>query len=493
MQEGAKQAIEFALTCGRSWQSPQTGFIQYCYYALDEVNQDTIPIVENFLFALALLRSKTADNIQEAKLLIDKLLHFQSQHDPITAGNFPIYLHEFPACKDRYLGAQILPIFYWIIQQFHTVLGQELSQRLEKASKALMAQLLKSAEERALSYSIAIRIGASAKVFGTLYHHQEWKEEGDRTLDSLHQQSIEEKHLHWGDPIVLGDLLVALQMLYPTISNSPWKDLWDYLQQTWHRHAYGYVGIPIKVWQKGKEPQVTLYDFFMGTAFGHHCYRLFTSHPIQLHAALIQPSEDHISEIEYPLSQRYPISNGGYCDVVQHRDYGLTAMYLPALLEENKGSHHLRCVWGDINTTHTLVCQGHEGKFEYKLVPGGIDLFFHLDASLDSASEKEKSREVALYLDYQEGLELTVNSSAATTFKLDQPIAFADQKIKAQATFRLLKGEGSFFGHLMRGNRPSQIALKGEGRFQAYDWQLFLRTVRRKEPCLVSVELRIVQ
>ncbi len=52
------------------------------------------------LFALALLRSRTTENILEAKAIVDNLLHFQLKEGP-SAGNFPKYLHEYPNCKQR--------------------------------------------------------------------------------------------------------------------------------------------------------------------------------------------------------------------------------------------------------------------------------------------------------------------------------------------------------------------------------------------------------
>src|SRR5438105_2193850 len=103
--DGLKQLLEMALSAGRNWQSPQTGYVQYCYNIQDESRHDTIPTLENVLFAYALMRSRLADNINEAKDLLNRLLFFQNKENDASHGNFPIYLHEFPFCKDRLLGA----------------------------------------------------------------------------------------------------------------------------------------------------------------------------------------------------------------------------------------------------------------------------------------------------------------------------------------------------------------------------------------------------
>jgi len=120
-----RQLVNLAVNSGRSLQSSQTGFVHHCYRQLDYMSHDTIPLYENFLFALALMRERTAESFAEAKTLIDKLLYFQESE----AGNFPVYIHEYPLCKDRNLAAQLLPVFYWILRTFPSALGQSLRDR----------------------------------------------------------------------------------------------------------------------------------------------------------------------------------------------------------------------------------------------------------------------------------------------------------------------------------------------------------------------------
>ena len=62
----SRDLLDRILQFSRKLQSAQTGFLHLNYQALPEEQQDSIPLVENFLFALALLRSRTAENIQEA-------------------------------------------------------------------------------------------------------------------------------------------------------------------------------------------------------------------------------------------------------------------------------------------------------------------------------------------------------------------------------------------------------------------------------------------
>ena len=110
--------IELALKAGRKRQSAVTGFVHL---------GDTIPIVENVGFALALLSSRTTENFLEGKEILQRLLHFQAE-----SGNFPIYLHQYPQCDDYATAGRLIAPFHWILHDFGKMLG-DLKPRLELA------------------------------------------------------------------------------------------------------------------------------------------------------------------------------------------------------------------------------------------------------------------------------------------------------------------------------------------------------------------------
>ncbi len=87
---------EWALAAGRSLQSQQTGFVHY--YQVPSSSYQTIPLLENTYFILALFRSCLVEHIQEAKTLLKRLLEFQNLKENQSRGNFPVYLHEYPEC-----------------------------------------------------------------------------------------------------------------------------------------------------------------------------------------------------------------------------------------------------------------------------------------------------------------------------------------------------------------------------------------------------------
>lgn len=71
-----------------------------------------IPLYENLLFALHLLRSKNKDKFLVGKDLIDRIFPFES------GGNFPLYLHHYPTCYHKWQMVDLLVPFYWMIKEF---------------------------------------------------------------------------------------------------------------------------------------------------------------------------------------------------------------------------------------------------------------------------------------------------------------------------------------------------------------------------------------
>lgn len=490
--ESMRQLVDMAITSGRKRQSAQTGFLHYCYHLQEEEPHLPIPIVENFLFALALLRGRTVENVNEAKIILDKLLHFQNKSkEGMGVGNFPIYLHEYPLCKDRFIGTQVAMTIYWILKQFHQVLGQDLKKRLEEALTNLLSYSLTMHREKAAPYAIAIKIACVAKAGGSFLKRNDFEEEGEKLLEQLHakwDQSV------WYSPAGMGALLSALKMVYPRLSESPWCDFWKHLEETWHAHTCCYVGPALNEWQDGQEPQVTLYDHFLSYFTGEFSARIKRESTIHLEAALI-PACDDVFHLSQPPSRIDRLSNEIKWHLCQNRHLAY------CFIEESptinsivaKGFHPLRIFWGDRQRVHTFVCQGGNSKTtEFILVPGGVDIIFELCESVE-VEDREKSREISFYIDVHEELEILISKQKATTFSLGEEITIRSGKCTLSLTFHLEEGDGRFLGHRMLGNRFSQLRLKGSQRYNAYDWQLFMRTVQRSELCIVKASLRVIE
>lgn len=440
---------EMALEWGRKRRSPQTGYVHHFYQAQETETPVTIPIVENFLFALALLRTRSVDSINEAKVLLNGLLHFQNQNPgQIGEGNFPLYLHEFPLCRDREVGVHVAAVMVWILKHFHHVLGQELRKRLEHAFIAVVNHALKTHAAKATSYPIAIKIAATAKAGGALLQHQDLEEAGTALLDRL---SEEPDLRHWFCPASIGTILLALSMIYPSIKQSPWNLFWKHVDQTWHRQTGCYIGPALKVWQLEEQPQVTTYDLFLGCSNGNFADRIQKDSPVHLEGVMIQPTEDVLEPISYPLQLDGEV-DGNTWMLFHGADfaYSLTTKKKEALsLPTEKGFHSFYFIWGDLRRNHTFVCQNeHLIDIHSKMTPDGIHLWGNLDQPLES-EDREKNREIVFFTDVHQDSEFLVSGQKASTFRLGETISYRSHQLLLTLKFNLEEGEGRFLGHRM--------------------------------------------
>lgn len=497
--ETMRVLLELALSSANRRKSTQTGFLHYCYHASEQEPHLPIPLVENFLFALALLRSRTMENIKEAKGLLNQLLFFQNRTGEANEnGNFPIYIHEFPSCKDYYTGIHVSFIICWILRHFHHILGQELKSRLEESLKATIEHILFIHAEKRISYFIEIKIGAVLVAAGQLLENPGLCSQGFSILDRLNGK---EDETAWYCPESLGEIAVSLLLVYPSLNNSPWKSLWDHLQLTWHRNTASYAGPALKERQQGFEPQVTLYDFLCGYFSDQLSDRALNESWVHLKAVLIPPSEERFSLLNYPVVYQKELQGAvwylhhsekmAYSGIFLSPSSTVVSKILEGEnhdpLANNKGMHPFRLIWGDKHRVHTLVCQGGNVCKMSCQMPS---LIFDLGKSID-VEDREKNREVMFFLDAQENMQFLVEEEKSSTFLLGDGISIKDRKIQIHLKFLLLEGEGRFLGHRMLGNRPAQLETKGNHRYEAYDWQVFLRTISRSEHCRIQVLLEI--
>lgn len=486
-QELMRQLIEMAIRSGRKKQSAQTGYIHYCHQAAEEDKHDPIPIQENILFALALLRSRISENVLEAKALIEGLLHFQV-HEGASPGNFPRYVHEYPACKQRLLGANLLPPLYWILKSFHHVLGSNVKARLESALLKLAEFSVQTLQEKPAPYPLTLKIAASSQAIGHFLRHSSLEEQGSQLLSSLQAISNPEA---WYCSSDLADCAIALQMLYQDLNQSPWKNLWSQLTLTWAQHACCYIGPALKESQWSNEPQPALYDLFLGYLTQRLPQRAIGDQMFHLQAALIQPTEGLLPPSEPS------ITHSGF---LHSRPWHVhkTPTYAISCIETDeignpaeKGLHPFRLIWGNADRVHSFVAQGgNSRKMTFHISDTSIDLFFHLQDPLQQ-DDKESSREIGFYFDIHPEAHITTLGHTTTTFQLGDPVQIVFQDFTLAIEFTIEEGTGRFFGHLMPGNRPSQSLGKGTPHFQGYDWQLFLRTLERTSPCEIKARLTI--
>ena len=212
--------------------------------------------------------------------------------------------------------------------------------------------------------------------------------------------------------------------------------------QHWHPSLLTFVG-PHS--QDKHEPAITLYDLFMGSLFNTFSSRALLDHPIHLQASLIQP---------FP-SLPMPVS-------------------LPDLLR--LPPCHL--LWGDAEHLHSLVLHAKHSSIQQE----GEDFLITLPETIPE--EGEGRTEISLFCDVHEDHVILINQKRATTFRLNDVVTLVSKGLNIELRFS--GGEGQFFGHLLRANRPTQTS-KGD----AYDWQIALRTLSREPSCTLKISVRI--
>lgn len=260
------QAANRALKSGRSFQKKQTGLVHFCYQSEDRNTHDTIPTYENALFALALFRSRLADNVLEAKALIEKLLPFEME------GNFPVYLHDFPEQNDPYLGLKLFPVFFWIVHDFSHVIGD-----LKEKLPACMDRIVERAKGMDLPPWAAFRLKAIQGEVGIL----------PKTV------------FDWGEG------LVSLQ-----IAEKKGADIEEAIQMAaslWHPGISLYVGPASQRHQDGLFPEVNLFDLFMCEWQKKYPKRLEALAPVHLKGALIRPRVVTLEEKPEPFIDQDPL------------------------------------------------------------------------------------------------------------------------------------------------------------------------------------------
>ena len=133
------RSIDLAIAAASQRLSPRTRFV---HLFPNEETSDAIPLYENFCYALALFRQKTAESITQGKDLIARLLPFQTQE-----GQFPLYLHDYPRCHDFQAPLRIAPILIYLLRLFSPVLGDLRPLIEESLRKALSKRPEKPAWE----------------------------------------------------------------------------------------------------------------------------------------------------------------------------------------------------------------------------------------------------------------------------------------------------------------------------------------------------------
>ena len=369
---------KIALFSAKQRISPQTGFIHVFIENPYASRQDTIPFLENFLYVYALFRSKTVENIQEGKSFLEKLLAFE------VKGNFPVYLHEFPNCKDGRLSSHLLPPLFYLLRDFSLALGEVYGIKLRSLASRIVDFLQK---QESLSSGAQGRLEAFLKVFNPSLWTPKSPEE-------------------WGE------FCLCCQMAE---IDFPFK------KPLWNSHLGVFIGESKDRIQEGYEPAITLLDLFMGKG----SKRALLDHPVHLKASLVHPWKR-----EAPT-----VLNEPFVCLMDEKQRQCWTLYWGDLeqvhslvLEAKKGS------WTLLKSLEGWIC-----TYNYdELVPGEEDSMewaFYLDGAKEHRIAVEEDRTTMFYPEEK-----------VTILSKELKITFKVQVDPSQGSFtgHISKGDRSF-------------------------------------------------
>ena len=439
MQEIHKELNDLAIREFRGIQSKETGFV-HSFYGKSEAPHQAISVLDNFLFALGLCRLKTIEGVQEGKVLIEKLLAYQS-----VEGFFPVYLHEFPFIYDRHHGASLLPVLFSIYRYFHRVLGAEISKKLLIAIEKLLSATLP--ELPLMSLPNRFRVGGALVGYGELTHSEEWVAKGNALLDFDELKNSPSKF----NPKHLGEAFSGALIAGGKIVS----DMHGWMKSLWHPELCCYAGPFNRIYFNKGEPAITLFDLYMASKI--------PSQAGLLKAPLVFPIEVQSTEIfEQPnmfIGKNYSCS---------------------WLLEgENKlGRYPFAFQWDNASLifhaplTEKVKFNGQD-KIEIDMGP------------CPELETKEPGRELYFYLTPKADQKILINGQTATTFRVGDLLTIEDAHMKIELRFE--SKSGVFQGHISKACLPSEKDNFGQNRFEGYQWQILWRTISRDDHCPLTI------
>jgi len=95
--------------------------------------------------------------------------------------------------------------------------------------------------------------------------------------------------------------------------------------------------------------------------------------------------------------------------------------------------------------------------------------------------------EAALFSDLSPETSIWVNGKRGTVFHFGDLVRIVTPTLSLDLRFELVEGRGDFCGQISRANRPAQTACKGALQYEAFDWRIALRTLRREPRCRIAL------
>ena len=143
----------------------------------------------------------------------------------------------------------------------------------------------------------------------------------------------------------------------------------------------------------------------------------------------------------------------------------------------------MKLQWMGKNMIHSLCIQEQIERIETSLEGNTLEMIFLLP---DEIAKLEETMELSIYLDQSDENQIFINGTKATSFHLNDKMSIESYERKIEMKISLVEGEGKFWGHIMRHNRPAQTV---QSQTECFDWKIALRTISRSERAKLKLTL----
>lgn len=413
--------LERALRSVTDHFSPQSGYLHF---------GGSVPLVENALYALALLKTRNVEQVQEGRKLLRKLLSLQ-MNDTL----FPKSLYDYPIASDGHVTVELTLIFEQIQRLGEVVLGEVVSAQLTMVLQSI------AVDPETLSLGHALLVKGVDGVEGCI-----------ELMDQLPPRTV---------GFFMNSLLMRSNLPTHLLNRLVTRAL-----SLWHPETSSYIGFaaPTSLTQ----PR-TCFDWLMAAICKRELPLSNSAH--ELEAVLIRNVPD--SNIEGSKTKWSLVTSG------KIPSYSQRFHFAPVRFFADQISGVVSLPTGSIKH---VVRQGDEVEIICQLDPERVEWGKeggHL-LSWYSNYARTGEREVHHWL---------VNGNRANIFYPEERLECAFGSSVVQLSFSVESSHAK--GEILPSIRPSDKSEKKIEHFHPLDWEISLRLLRPPIPETVAIRLKI--
>lgn len=418
-------------------------------------------LLMNFGYVFALFRTKNHENILKAMSVLKRLLYFQIKAKKAGYGGFPKYIHQYPNAYDKRACVHIYVILYKLNKLFSKVLEKNLRKDLENALSRL----------KKFISMMDLNIGYEPDI--------------EPLVSLILEKTLNKK------PFVISSKHLETFVYMNVFSNEAAKPYLDENKYYWNSKLNVFVGPFFNEHFEKMHLRPTLFNLFINANFGTSPSQSLDNHYVYLLAALVltASSEEKVSE---SISKTFLFHEMNACLLNDKRS---SLFYFKNFRpKENdcytNGFHVFSYLFGSSSENiNSFVCQTknmeissleNEGVFSIDFTYPKIDI-----------QEKKENSELNFYLFRNKDLQIFVDRKKATIFKLSEKLFIETLDRTLEISFSIVKGNGEVLGAISMGNRPSQMHSKAVSDYEAFDWKISLRTLRRDEGFTINMKMKV--